>query len=230
MIVNVVVSCANAFQTPATSVAIRMLVPRDKISHVSGLNSFASNTITILTPILATLAYSFGNLSFILLIDIVSFGVAWVILLLFIEIPNDVRRQKKATRIFEGTREGFHFLKTNKVILNIVVTMSLLNFFSRLTYENILSPMILARSGNSNAVLGWVNVAIGSAGILGILLGGFLADYVFEPYMKTDGKIVYLLKSIVGSGNGSGMAVMFLCTGCLGFLYSIYAYKKVNKL
>ena len=45
--------------------------------------------------------------------------------------------------------------------------MALINFFSRLTYENILSPMILSRSGNNSVVLGVVNAVMGIGGIVG---------------------------------------------------------------
>ena len=56
---------------------------------------------------------------------------------------------------------------------------------------------------------------------VGILLGGFLADYVFEPFMRSKAPVAEWLKWLVGSGAGSGMAVMFLCTGMLGFLASM---------
>lgn len=52
----------------------------------------------------------------------------------------------------------------------IIVTMSLLNFLSRLTYENILTPMILARSGNDSMAMGLVNASIGAGRIMGGLL------------------------------------------------------------
>lgn len=52
----------------------------------------------------------------------------------------------------------------------IILTMALLNFFSRLTYENILSPMILARSGNNHEIQGAVNAAVGAGGIVGGLI------------------------------------------------------------
>ena len=194
--------------------------------------------------------------------------------------------------------------------------MALLNFFSRLTYENILSPMILMRSANNSMVLGTVNAIMGVGGILGgiivstgkvkansakmiyisatlsfmlgdilmgigrngivwsvaglmasipipfinagqmeimyknipkdmqgrifsvrnaiqystipiaILLGGFLADSVFEPFMTLDNSITRFLKMSVGEGAGSGMAVMFLCTGILGTLFSIIFYNR----
>ena len=63
----------------------------------------------------------------------------------------------------------------------------------------------------------------------GILLGGFLADYVFEPFMRTDGGIQTFLHRLTGYGAGSGMAVMFLCTGILGSLSCFFCYKKMKK-
>lgn len=48
-----------------------------------------------------------------------------------------------------------------------MVTMALINFCSRLTYENILSPMILARSSGNSIALGTVNACMGIGGIAG---------------------------------------------------------------
>lgn len=66
----------------------------------------------------------------------------------------------------------------------------------------------------------------------GILLGGYLADYVFEPFMRSDAGIVSYLEILVGSGAGSGMAVMFMCTGVCGFTMSILSLrsKKIQEL
>lgn len=63
---------------------------------------------------------------------------------------------------------------------------------------------------------------------IGILLGGMLADYVFEPFMKGQGTVAVALRSIVGEGMGSGMAVMFLCTGVLGASSCILTYFNKN--
>jgi DHA3 family macrolide efflux protein-like MFS transporter len=56
---------------------------------------------------------------------------------------------------------------------------------------------------------------------IGILLGGFLADYVFEPFMASHAPLAKALGRLTGNTPGSGMAVMFLCTGILGFFFSI---------
>lgn len=309
-VINIAMGVTTAFQQPASAVAVGRLVPKDKISNISGLNSFSSNLIVIFKPMIAAALYAVGGLSLILLIDLASFVIAFTVLLFFIPIPELIEN-KQHKSLFAGTAEGFLFLQKEKGIFYIMLTMALINFFSRLTYENILSPMILARSGNNSMVLGVVNACMGVGGIagglivslkkesrykayaiylsaalsflfgdltmavgrnvflwsfaaiaasipipfimanqnailykkvpqklqgrvfavrnsiqystipVGILLGGVLADYVFEPYMRSETGLTEFLRKLVGSGTGSGMAVMFLCTGICGFAVSM---------
>ena len=314
--VNFIIGFMNAFQGPASDVAIGKMVPEDKLATVSGMNSFSENLTIVMAPVFAASLFAFGGLKFILWIDLGSFLVAFLVLLFVITIPHDEPEVTQEEAVFSGCAEGFSYLKINRGIFWIVLTMALLNYFSRLTYENILSPMILARSGNDSVCLGIVNAAIGIGGIvggmivatgkfsknkakmiyvsamlsflfgdllmgvgrnvifwsiagvaaslpipfviagqrlilyqkvpeqiqgrvfavrnaiqfstipLGILLGGFLADYVFEPFMRKENGISTVLHTLVGAGSGSGMAVMFLCTGILGSLFSIISYRK----
>lgn len=67
---------------------------------------------------------------------------------------------------------------------------------------------------------------------VGILLGGYLADYVFEPFMNAGARPAMLLGKIVGKGSGSGMAAMFLCTGICGFAVSMLSCfnREIRKL
>ncbi len=314
-LVNGVIGVMNAFQTPASSVAIGRIVPEDKLANVSGMNSFSSNLTTVLTPVIASFLFAVSGLKVILLIDLGSFVVAFFILLFLIPIPEREIEEENRVSVLAGCKEGFDFLVHNRGIFMVVLTMALLNFFSRLTYENILSPMILARSGN-NMVLGIVNAVMGIGGIvggiivstgkmsknnvkmiyvsavisflfgdllmgagrnvvawsvagvaaslpipfinagqnvifyskvpdkmqgrvfavrnaiqystipIGILLGGVLADYVFEPFMASDCAVAAALHLLVGEGKGSGMALMFLCTGILGSLFSYASYRR----
>ncbi len=67
---------------------------------------------------------------------------------------------------------------------------------------------------------------------LGIILGGCLADYVFEPFMESGNKRPGMLGTIIGGGTGSGMAAMFLCTGICGFTVSMVSCfnREIKKL
>lgn len=315
-LVNGIIGVMNAFQAPASSVAIGRIVPEDKLANVSGMNSFSSNLTTVLTPVIASFLFAVSGLKVILLIDLGSFVAAFFILLFLIPIPEREIEEENRVSVLAGCKEGFDFLVHNRGIFMVVLTMALLNFFSRLTYENILSPMILARSGNNSMVLGIVNAVMGIGGIvggiivstgkmsknnvkmiyvsavisflfgdllmgagrnvvawsvagvaaslpipfinagqnvifyskvpdkmqgrvfavrnaiqystipIGILLGGVLADYVFEPFMASDCAVAAVLHLLVGEGKGSGMALMFLCTGILGSLFSYASYRR----
>lgn len=313
-LVNFIIGFMNSFQGPASSVAIGKIVPKEKLAQVSGMNSFSGNLVAVLSPVLAASLFAFGGLRIILIIDLASFLFAFCILLFVLQIPDDVPQKVEQQSVLAGCAEGFRYLVGNRGIFMIIITMALLNFFSRMTYENILSPMILARSGNNSVSLGIVNAVMGIAGIVGgvvvstgkvkgssakmiygsallsfllgdvmmgagrnvfvwslagfaasfpiafinagqmvilynrvpgeiqgrifavrnalqfstipvgILLGGLLADYVFEPFMMTESPVSNLLQLIVGTGAGSGMAVMFLCTGILGAVFSLLSY------
>lgn len=309
-VINAVVGITNAFQQPASAVATGRLVPKEKISNVSGMNSFSNNLIVVFSPMLAAFLFAAGGLPLILLIDLASFVFAFCVLLFFITIPEQAQ-EKKYSSPFAGMVEGFDFLKKEKGIFYIMLTMALINFCSRLTYENILSPMILARSSGNSIVLGTVNACMGIGGIaggmivsvkkesrhkaaaiyvpaalsflfgdlmmavgknvfwwsaaavaaslpipfiqasqnailyrkipdvmqgrvfavrnaiqystipVGIILGGYLADYVFEPFMASGNRLAEMLGILVGDSAGSGMAAMFLCTGICGFTVSM---------
>lgn len=334
-VVNFVIGFMNAFQNPASSVAMGMIVPEEKLAQVSGMNSFSGNLITVISPVLSASLFAFGGLKILLMIDLGTFLLAFLVLLLVIKIPDKIEKlqsnsqsnrigkcEGKTRSMFAGCMEGFDFLKRHKGIFMIILTMALLNFFSRLTYENILSPMVLSRSQNNSVILGIVNAAMGIGGILGglivasgrfsknsvkmiyvsaalsfllgdvvmglgrnvifwaaagvaaslpipfinagqnvifyknvptemqgrvfavrnalqfstiplgILLGGFLADYVFEPFMAGNSALASFLCGLTGGGAGSGMAVMFLCTGISGGLFSMIFYhqKEVKDL
>ncbi len=315
-LMNFIIGLTNAFQGPASSVVLGKVVPKEKITQVSGMNSFSSNLVAVMSPICAAALLGFGSLKLIIVIDLVSFLCAFLILLFVMRIPGDIVTKNDKKNMFSGCKDGFLYLKYNHGIFIVIITMALLNFFSRLTYENILSPMILMRSANDSMVLGTVNAIMGVGGILGgiivstgkikansakmiyvsatlsfmfgdilmgigrngivwsvagliasipipfinagqmeimyknipkdmqgrifsirnaiqfstipiaILIGGFLADCVFEPFMMLDNPMTRFLKIVVGEGAGSGMAVMFLCTGILGTLFSIIFYNR----
>jgi DHA3 family macrolide efflux protein-like MFS transporter len=309
--VNAITGLMNAFQSPASAVAGGLLVPRDKLTRMSGLQSMAGSAIAVATPMLASSLMSFFGIGCVLAVDMISFLFAASVLLFAIRIPEPPKRGKpRGERPLSGAREGWAFLKGQPVVLTLILSMALLNFFSRISYENILSPMILSRSGSKN-VLGLVSGILGVGGIvggaiaaklpaprnivrrifgmaavsfvfgdllmgagraplfwvlaavggslpipildagyqyvlytqtpqqlqgrvfaarnalqystipMGILLGGFLADRVFEPFMAGSSAAARALQAVVGAGAGSGMAVMFLMTGALGILSSL---------
>lgn len=60
---------------------------------------------------------------------------------------------------------------------------------------------------------------------IGLFLGGFLADSVFEPFMRNTSPLQQVFSNLVGTGNGSGMALIFLVIGVVGSLASLLSLK-----
>ncbi len=59
---------------------------------------------------------------------------------------------------------------------------------------------------------------------LGMLLAGLLADRVFEPWLATDGALAPALGAALGTGRGSGMALMFVLAGLAGAFIGLVGY------
>lgn len=59
---------------------------------------------------------------------------------------------------------------------------------------------------------------------IGFLIGGWLADNLFEPAMMPDGVLAPILGPLVGTGAGAGMGTMFLFTAIGGMLISLSGY------
>lgn len=168
--VNICSGIGNAFHVPTFHALVGQAVSGESYTRVSGLLSFSSSLVTAFSTFFASLLYSVVGLVNLFLFDLLVYVVAVVVLLRFmaLEDPGGRGESRLSLRNFlDETRCGYRFLAGRQGLLWIIGSMCLMNFFSRITYENILPAMLLARSGHSEAVLAVVNLVIGAGGILG---------------------------------------------------------------
>lgn len=313
-IINLMISFMDAFQMPAQSIVLRLLVKEELWTRVSGLDSFTTNLVTMFAPFLASAIFAAGGLGLIIAIDLLTF-VCNMILLLYVSVPEIIQKcndKKQNDRHYVA----IHFFRTHKGMWQIIRSLAVMNLFAHMTYLNILPAMLLARTQNSSYIAGLVNMFIGASGIIGgilvtlckrkinsvkliyvpafisfllgdilmgmgqnvivwciaavcanlpiaflsagervllykhiptgiqgsvlafrnaiqfsaipagILAGGFLADYVFEPFMNGSSIPASILSILIGTGRGSGMGLMFVCSGILGAFFCWRAYQK----
>lgn len=96
----------NAVQSPASDVATTLLTPKKYYQKTSGLRSFSNSLVSMLTPVLATAFFAFGGLKAVIAFDLSTFAVAFLVLLLWISIP-EVPHTTGANRIlFAGCQGG----------------------------------------------------------------------------------------------------------------------------
>jgi len=314
-VINFLLSLMNAFQEPASFVAVSLLVPKEHYARAGGLQGFSGAAVSILAPALGALLLASGGLNLVLIVDLLTFAVAFLVLLFLIRIPEEKRQAAENEPFSETCLAGIRYLKNHTAILRITLFLAVINFLAKLGNDGMLSPFILGRTGNNQAVLGavesftalgvltgsllatlmkpgkkrvpfifittglvfsgniiqsltsrpwlWCAAAFGSyllAAVMNVnmdtlmrekvppemqgrvfsakstlqnftippalLLGGLLADTVFEPFMMTDSPAQQALSGLFGTGKGAGIGLMFFIIGIAGMLISFTRLKK----
>ncbi len=159
----------QAFQWPAFSAAITLMLDKSQYGRANGMMSLAEAGSGVFAPVLAGALLGLIGLGGILLIDVVTFVLA-VSALLVITVP-----QPKTTQAGEQGRGslrqesiyGFWYIIRRPSLLGLQLVFMVGNFISGIAYT-LLAPMILARSGNDEVAFATVN----SIGALGGVLGG----------------------------------------------------------
>jgi len=67
---------------------------------------------------------------------------------------------------------------------------------------------------------------------LAMILGGILADRVFEPFMSGSSALARVLQPLVGGGPGAGIGLMFVLAGLVGVAAAVagYLYRPVRDI
>ena len=314
-VINFLLSLMNAFQEPASFVAVSMLVPEEHYARASGLQGFSGAAVSILAPALGALLLAYGGLKLVLIVDLATFAIAFFVLLFLIRIPEVKQPETKEEPFSQTCLAGIRYLRDHTAILRITLFLAVINFLAKLGNDGMLSPFILGRTGNNQPVLGavesftalgvlagsllvtltkpvkkriplifittglvffgniiqsltsrpwlWCAAAFGSylfAAVMNVnmdtlmrekvplemqgrvfsakstlqnftipialLLGGLLADTVFEPFMQTDSPAQKILSGLFGTGKGTGIGLMFFIVGIAGMLISFTRLKK----
>lgn len=183
-LINVVTGLMNTVQQPASEIMTSLVTPKDCYQKASGLNSLSRSLISILSPIIATSIYSFFGINIVCVFDLTTFFAAFITLLFFINI-REVKIESENTKVFELVKEGFEYLKDNRLILDIILFLSGINFCAS-SCEAILTPMVLSKTGNNETILGIVTSCSGVA----MFIGSFIATGMREP--KNKAKTIYV--------------------------------------
>jgi len=187
----------EAFQYPAYQAAITLLVPRSDFTRTSSLNSLSESSARVIAPVLAGLLLPAAGLKVVLMLDLLTFFAAFGTLLVS-HIPQP--EQADGSDLKENQvslRAGWDFIRTRPGLICLIFLFALINLFAGLTYYSIISPMILARSGNSTLALSWVEASLGLGGIA----GGLILSAWGGPKQKVKGLLLITgLSFIMGDG------------------------------
>lgn len=186
-IVGAITGAAQAFQFPAYSAAITMMIPKEQYGRASGLMSLAEPAATIFAPVLAGALIGSIGVGGIMIIDIITFSAAFSALAA-VRIP-----QPKATAegiaargsLLKESGFGFTYILARPSLLGLQLMFFYINLVGSISFT-VMTPMILARTNLDSVALGWVF----SIGSIGGLAGGLLMSAWGGPKRRVHGVLL----------------------------------------
>jgi MFS family permease len=185
----------HAFQWPAYSAAITTMLPKEQYARANGMLSIAQAGSTILAPVIAAFLLSIIGLKGILVFDIASFLIA-IGTLLFVNIPQpEITQEGQAGQgsLLREAAYGFQYILARPSLLYLQLVFFAGNFLFSFI-QPIFAPLILARTGNNEIILGSVQSAFG----IGMLMGGILLSISGGPKRRILGVLGGWLFSMIG--------------------------------
>ncbi len=182
---NLLSGLMNTIQQPASEVAYTVLTPKEYYQKSSALQYLSRSVISVGSPLISSMLYGFAGLEGAIAADLITFVLAFGILLLFIRIPNVSDENKNHESILELTKEGLLFLKENRLILDIMLFMSGVNLIAS-AFDAVLPALIIPNPRGGNAILGIVTSCAGIAMVVGSVIGTVM------PKPKNRVKVIYL--------------------------------------
>ncbi|MFN2303534.1 MAG: MFS transporter, partial [Anaerolineales bacterium] len=160
----------GAFQWPAYSAAISLLVSKKHYARTSGMISVADFGVGIIAPILAGVLLPIIKINGIIGIDLATLVVAlFFLLLVFIPEPKRGPRDRTSGAFFRELAYGFQYVFDRSSLLYLQLVFFLGNLFFSVA-NTLMTPMILATTTGDSTILGSVQ----SVGAIGGVVGGLV--------------------------------------------------------
>jgi MFS transporter, DHA3 family, macrolide efflux protein len=172
---------SGAFHNPAMKASTSLLVPKERLTNIAGLNQFLDSALEIVTPALGAIAIATLSIGGVLLIDMITALMA-IIPLLFVAIPQPDRKQEDKIRtgplraLTRDVKSGFRYVIQWKGLFYAFLFATVSNFFILPAFN--LLPIMVSRDFQYGVdVLAITNTIIGIAMAVGSIIisiwGGF---------------------------------------------------------
>jgi len=173
-LVKILRALGGAFHWPALAASISLMVPKDHLTRIAGLNQTLQGVRSIVTPPLAAFLLSLLPIPGILMIDVFT-AFLGVVPLLFVFIPQP-KMEGGRPSYFRELREGFRYVWNWRGLFYLLLGATLLN--ALLHPASSLLPLLVSKHFGKGALeLGMLEAALGFGTIAGGLIlsvwGGF---------------------------------------------------------
>ena len=187
---NIVQAIAFAFSRPANKAIITELVEKDELVLYNSRLELVMQVVSVSSPVLSFLVLQFASLRITLVLDALSFFLAFGLVALLPKKEEKTTGEKKLTFkvIFSDIKEGVHYIVNQKEIFFLLVMASSVNFFfSAFNYLLPFSNQLYGVQGAYATIL--------TMGAIGSIVGALLASKI-----KASMEILLFLLALTGLG------------------------------
>jgi len=187
---NIVQAIAFAFSRPANKAIITELVEKDELVLYNSRLELVLQVVSVSSPVLSFLVLQFASLRITLVLDALSFFLAFGLVVLLPKKEEKTLGEKKLTFkvIFSDIKEGVHYIVKQKEIFFLLVMASSVNFF--FAAFNYLLPFSNQLYGVQGAY-----ATILTMGAIGSIVGALLASKI-----KAGMEMLLFLLTLTGLG------------------------------
>ena len=187
---NIVQAIAFAFSRPANKAIITELVEKDELVLYNSRLELVLQVVSVSSPVLSFLVLQFASLRITLVLDALSFFLAFGLVALLPKKEEKTFGEKKLTFrvIFSDIKEGVHYIVKQREIFFLLVMASSVNFF--FAAFNYLLPFSNQLYGVQGAY-----ATILTMGAIGSIVGALLASKI-----KASMEMLLFLLALTGLG------------------------------
>ena len=187
---NIVQAIAFAFSRPANKAIITELVEKDELVLYNSRLELVMQVVSVSSPVLSFLVLQFASLRITLVLDALSFFLAFGLVALLPKKEEKTFGEKKLTFkvIFADIKEGVRYIVKQKEIFFLLVMASSVNFF--FAAFNYLLPFSNQLYGVQGAY-----ATILTMGAIGSIVGALLASKI-----KASMEMLLFLLALTGLG------------------------------
>lgn len=191
-------SAAGVFQGPARTASTTLMVPKEHLARLGGINQAVDGMINVFSPALGALLLELLPMQGVLAVDIVTAAIAIGMLIFLVKVPqpNTKPRTDRITprSLMADVREGIRYVVTWPGLLLMILMASLLNMLLA-PMSSLLPLHVTTFFGKGAQELAWMQVAMGVGGIVGGLVLG-----VWGGFKR---RVWTVLMGIIGVGAGT---------------------------
>jgi MFS transporter, DHA3 family, macrolide efflux protein len=168
-ITSSIVGVAGTFQGLAYSTSLTLMIPKAQYARASGLISLGHYASLVGAPLLGGLLLSLIGIGGILLVDLFTFLFA-ISTLLTVHIPQPAAStSEQPLSLWRNSLLGYQYIFQRRALVELMLIALVFSFAESLAFP-LITPMILARTGSNELVLGTVRAMQGVGGIVGGLI------------------------------------------------------------